>query len=107
MLIGLAVAAYVLSSVSVFLREVLEGKHFRPLLLKGLFEKPQRQKRDRLIVQCERAREEAATISDTRPKWQQTLRNASGEGVNNHAGVMTYDGKAGAAVEAASINTNP
>src|SRR5712691_3364814 len=50
-LIGLAVTAYVLSSVSVFLREVLEGKHFRPFLPKKLFENSQRKKRDDLLTQ--------------------------------------------------------
>jgi hypothetical protein len=100
MLIGLAVTAYVFSSVSVFLREVLEGKHFRPLLPKALFENPQRKKRDGLLTERERAREEAATISDSRPKWRQTLSNASREGADTHTGTMTYDGKTGPAVEA-------
>lgn len=100
MLIGLAVTAYVLSSVNIFLREVLEGKHCRPLLPKTLFENSQRKKRNDLIDERRQAHEEAAAIRGSRAKWQQTLSNASAEGAYKHTGVMTYDGKTGPAVEA-------
>src|SRR6266511_5637633 len=99
MLIGLAVAAYVLSSVSVFLREVLEGKHVGPLLPKGLFENPQHEKRNRLDDQRRRAHEEADKIVEIRQKWPEILVHASREGAKNHQKGMRHDGELGAAVE--------
>jgi hypothetical protein len=98
-LIVLAVVAYGLSSISFFLREVLEGKHVINLLPSKLFQSVQRDRREEVSQSYESARGVAARIAKLRPEWRDKLKKTADEGANKHKGKMTYDGKAGKAAE--------
>jgi hypothetical protein len=99
-LVGLAVTAYVLSTINVFLREALEGKHVAALLPSSLFVGRQREVRDRILKGYEEARSNARAISNNRAAWQQALGEAARLGVRANPGVMKYDGQVGYAVTA-------
>lgn len=92
-LIGLAVAAYLLSSVNGFLREVLEGKHFlrRWEGLRSRFEARQRERFSEIVNEYYKARDEGARISKSKREWRETLSKAAVEGTslteaNNYSG---------------------
>jgi hypothetical protein len=100
LLIGLAVTAYALSSVALFLREVLEGKHVTDLLPGGLFQRVQRSRRDEIARTYEMARDVATKIGKLRPEWRDKLKQKADEGAKQHQGQMTYDPKTDKAAEA-------
>lgn len=100
-LIGLAVAAYLLSSVNVFLRQVLEGRHLDP---DRLFTKKLVARQDKCFSALQSgyslARKAGRDISRKKTDWTEKLTTAAVEGVRNHAGQNAYDGETGAAAEA-------
>lgn len=96
------VAAYVLSSVNDFLREVLEGKHFPPSL-----ESAMRSRQHRHLRALEKIYEDARDIAarldlDQERRWADDLRIAAEGGAQN-AKALPYDRKTDNAARSLSV----
>lgn len=73
--VGLVIAAYMLSSISVFLREVLEGKHLVPLIppLERRMKSTQQARRDHLWNRYETNRNSQRTLADSLSGWMDEI----------------------------------
>lgn len=79
-LIGLSVVAYLLFSVNVYLRQVLEGRRLVPDVLVKRFAAGERMRHDRIARTYEEARNEFYAILDARPDWRRKLIAAADAG---------------------------
>jgi hypothetical protein len=100
-LIGLAVVAYVFSSVNGFLREVLEGKHLlsRSDKLRTRFEARQREKYAAIVTDYSQARDEGARIADSSRRWRDDLSDAAVHGLARSANRYTAASPAAVEIE--------
>jgi hypothetical protein len=97
-LVGLAVVAYVLWSLSGFLRQVLEGQHLRRgSRLAGFLRGAQLGRLRAARAEYQQARDAAAGIAGAKPRWVDQLVDAAIRGSEQHAGHNNYTGKAGTA----------
>ena len=86
---GLAVAAYILSSATTFMREVLEGKRWKALLPASLFESRQWEKRRLLHKRHEGAKIARLKIQQNREAWRSTLTSAIAQR-NDSQPILSY-----------------
>src|SRR5215472_16213491 len=108
LLIGLAVAAYVLWSLNGLLRQTLEGGvfHHDRWFIRKLRE-TQLERSDALWTRYANARDASTAIADSKVAWRQTLSDQAKRGLTiTHAGSQTdnprndYDGTTGEAADA-------
>ncbi len=92
LLIGIAIIAYLLSTVNTFLREILEGKHLLPIWnpLLRIFQARQEQKLAKLNEEYSTARNEGAVIGQQKQKWQQQLSTAAEAGIKQKPDPTAY-----------------
>jgi len=98
--VGLAVAAYMLASVNTFLREVLEGKHLLFDGLRSYLLASQQRQLNEIWEKYTTARNNQLDVSGSIPKWRDELSLAAFAGIQGHAGrpgVNTYGPNATAA----------
>jgi hypothetical protein len=98
--VALAVAAYMLSSISLYLREVLEGKRLLPLwpALDRKMRAQQQRRLDSIWKRYKHARDNKLRINQVQKLlWQKQLQNAAAQGIRNHSGTTAYNREAGAA----------
>jgi hypothetical protein len=89
LLVGLIVVAYVLSAVSGFLRELLEGKHW--WFFEQEFREVEQRRRDDLDTRYEEARDDAARLHADAQTLRTSLVRAANQGAAKHRGVAEYD----------------
>ena len=87
--VALAIAAYILSSASTFLRETLEGKHLKVLLRGSRFESQQRSKRDLLEENHRKAKISRLQFQKNRESWMTRLTSAKAQR-NEHQARLKY-----------------
>ena len=90
--VALAVIAYLLSSVALFLREVLEGKHFLSAwpALERRMRAHQQRRFDDIWRSYKEARDNRLRLGQaTIIGWQNQLANAAGDGIRNHPGTVS------------------
>jgi hypothetical protein len=92
LLIGIAIIAYLLSTINTFLREILEGKHLLPIWnpLLQLFQARQEKKLAKLNEEYATARNERALIGQQKQKWQEQLSTAAEAGIKQKPGSTAY-----------------
>jgi hypothetical protein len=100
-LVALAIGAYLLSTINVFLREVLEGKHVIERLppLEQRLRSRQEARLKSLQTEYAQARNEHGAILESKLSWQQELAESAAAGKKDAAGANAYDGQSGATVE--------
>ena len=97
-LVGLAVAAYVVWSLSGYLREILEGRRLGAHSWPARWLRHQQSARLRkLRDDYYEARNTAARIADAHDRWIAALTQASLDGARDHPDKNVYDGVAGPA----------
>lgn len=79
-LIGLAVAAYVFSTLSLVLRNALEGRYFQDSRLGQLLEGRQRARLRQFEEEFDRARTSRRSVRREAPDWERRLREAREQG---------------------------
>lgn len=87
---GSIVFAYVLSSISAFLRDVLEGKHW-PSFLEGPLSDRQADLLKKLESVRQTSRDEAASVRDAEPRWNELMDAAAAEGREKNRGQVGYN----------------
>jgi hypothetical protein len=100
--VGLTVAAYMLASVSLFLREVLEGKHLVPLwpTLDRWMRARQQRRLDGIKKKYREARDNHLRLAGLqRRQWQDQLAKAAKAGLDAHPGRMAYDSASSSAAQ--------
>ncbi len=87
------IIAYILSSVTDFLREVLEGKHLLPGYISDRLRERQRLKLNAVETAYENAREVVAGVGQAQvDEWLNRLIEAQTAGTSDHPGAMAYRG---------------
>lgn len=97
-LVGLAVVAYVLMSLSAFLQQVLEGQHlWRGSWLTRRLRRGQSRRDRTMHYGYPEARDAAVRMTMAKPGWTTRLREAAEQGNAEHPGHNTDDGRMGPA----------
>lgn len=97
-LVGLAVVAYVLSSLSAFLQQVLEGQHlWHGSWLADRLRRAQLRSYQELRAQYREARDAVVRTTKAKSVWTKRLLEAAERGSQEHRGHNAYDGLAGPA----------
>ncbi len=78
-LVGIAAAAYLLSSISTVLRQILEGKYIFEKL--PMFCQRQEAKRTQIVAEYSRARDQCSAISYQARLWRGRLKDAADAGI--------------------------
>jgi hypothetical protein len=107
LLIGFAIVAYLLSVVSTYLREILEGKHLLeswPALMQRL-QIRQQEKLSKIQTAYATARREHESILRKRPSWREALSEAANKGIQDHPNASTFD-PTSQALEIATLQSN-
>jgi hypothetical protein len=79
--VALTIVAYMLSSVSVYLQEVLEGKHALPMWVREQMSVGQQKRLDDLWAERVQARDNHLDIKEDQEKWKKLLSDAASSGV--------------------------
>jgi hypothetical protein len=96
-LVGLAVVAYLLSALNVFMREILEGKHIANTRLNDYLESLQRKNVSKLEDEYRDARDQGLQISGNKAAWQDAMVAAAQKGLTT--GANNYDGSSSTAAK--------
>ena len=102
-LIGFAVVAYFISSVSVYLRQVLEGRRLLPDVLLKEWVQQQHALRESMSSRLKNARDRSYELQRQKPHWRARLVNAGDQGLAAPRGADSYDESNAAAREIAEL----
>src|ERR1700686_5335227 len=83
LVVSIVLAAYVLSSLSTFLRQLLEGRWWDPV--SKLFIPAQNIRRQKLIKERDKAAMDIVDLGDV-PQWEQSMRDSRERGRLHHPG---------------------
>jgi hypothetical protein len=91
LLIGLSVLAYLILSVNVYLRQVLEGRRLVPAFLRRKLAEQERKRREKIQDRFQKARDETDSIQRLKPDWKMRTSAARKEGIAKKSPKAVYD----------------